>query len=84
MGTIASIGTAILMFSLGNLRVSTGMLIGQLLLAGFALLMWQGQSAIAYFAATFSLADTSCTVQWRWLFRARWLSWGYRVGLWTR
>src|SRR6188474_99308 len=33
MGTIASIGTAIIVFSLGNLRVSTGMLIGQLLLA---------------------------------------------------
>ena len=49
MGTIASIGTALIMFSLGNLRVSTGMLIGQLLLAGFALLMWRGQSAIAYF-----------------------------------
>jgi predicted MFS family arabinose efflux permease len=49
MGTIASIGTAVIMFSLGNLRVSTGMLIGQLLLAGFALLMWRGQSAVAYF-----------------------------------
>jgi MFS family permease len=53
MGTIASIGTAIIMFSLGNLRVSTGMLIGQLLLAGFALLMWKGQSAIAYFLGYF-------------------------------
>jgi len=52
-GTIASIGTAIIMFSLGNLRVSTGMLIGQLLLAGFALLMWRGQSAIAYFVGYF-------------------------------
>ena len=53
MGTIASIGTAIIMFSLGNLRVSTGMLIGQLLLAGFALLMWQGQSAMAYYVGYF-------------------------------
>ena len=53
MGTIASIGTAIIMFSLGNLRPSTGMLIGQLLLAGFALLMWQGQSVMAYFAGYF-------------------------------
>ena len=53
MGTIASIGTAIIMFSLGNLRVSTGMLIGQLLLAGFTLLLWQGQSAIAYFVGYF-------------------------------
>jgi hypothetical protein len=53
MGTIASIGTAIIVFSLGNLRVSTGMLIGQLLLAGFALLMWQGQSVMAYFVGYF-------------------------------
>jgi MFS family permease len=53
MGTIASIGTAVIMFSLGNLHVSTGMLIGQLLLAAFALLMWQGQSAIAYFVGYF-------------------------------
>ncbi len=53
MGTIASIGTAIIMFSLGNLRISTGMFIGQLLLAGFVLLMWQGQSVIAYFAGYF-------------------------------
>jgi MFS family permease len=53
MGTIAIIGTAIIVFSLGNLRVSTGMLIGQLLLAGFALLMWQGQSVMAYFAGYF-------------------------------
>jgi hypothetical protein len=53
MGTIASIGTAIIMFSRGNLRVSTGMLIGQLLLAGFALLMWQGQSTIAYYVGYF-------------------------------
>jgi MFS family permease len=53
MGTIASIGTVIIMFALGNLRVSTGMLIGQLLLAGFALLMWRGQSVLAYFVGYF-------------------------------
>ncbi len=53
MGTIASIGTALIMISLGNLRVSTGMLIGQLLLAGFALLMWRGQSTLAYFVGYF-------------------------------
>jgi MFS family permease len=53
MGTMASIGTAIITFSLGNLRVSTGMLIAQLLLAGFALLMWRGHSAIAYFVGYF-------------------------------
>jgi hypothetical protein len=53
MGTIASLGTAILMVSLGNLRVSTGMLIGQLLLAAFALLMWRGQSTLAFFVGYF-------------------------------
>jgi len=59
MGTIASIGAAIIMFSLGNLRVSTGMLIGQLLLAGFALLMWQGQGVMAYFAGYFFVGGYS-------------------------
>jgi hypothetical protein len=29
------------------------MLIGQLLLAGFALLMWRGQSTVAFFVGTF-------------------------------
>src|ERR1044071_9350619 len=53
MGTIGNIGTAIVVFSLGNLRLSTGMLIGQLLLAGFALLMWRGQSVMTYFAGYF-------------------------------
>ena len=53
MGTIASIGTAFIMFSLGNLRISTGMLIGQLLLAGFSLFMWRGQSVMTYFAGYF-------------------------------
>src|SRR5919201_3315566 len=50
MGTMASIGTAIIIFSLGNLRVSTGMLIGQLLLAGFAFLMWRGAKESAPFS----------------------------------
>jgi MFS family permease len=58
MGTIASIGTAIIVFSLGNLRVSIGMLIGQLLLAGFALLMWQGQSVMAYFVGYFFVSGS--------------------------
>ncbi len=53
MGTMASIGTAIIAFSFGNLRVSTGMLIAQLFLAGFALLMWQGQSVMTYFVGYF-------------------------------
>lgn len=53
MGTIASIGTVFIMFSLGNLRTSAGMLIGQLLLAGFALLMWRGQGVTAWFLGYF-------------------------------
>jgi len=53
LGTLASIGTALIMFALGQLGIATGMLIGQLLLAGFALLMWQGQSVLAYSAGYF-------------------------------
>ena len=53
MGTIATIGAVIIMFSLGNLPVSIGMLIGQLLLAGFALLMLRGQGVIAWFLGYF-------------------------------
>lgn len=49
MGTFASIGTAILMFSLGGLHAPTGMLLGQLLVAAFAFLMWRGQSAAVFF-----------------------------------
>jgi MFS family permease len=48
-GTIGSIGTAFLMFSLGGLGASTGMLAGQLLVAAFSLLMWRGQTAAVFF-----------------------------------
>jgi MFS family permease len=48
-GTIASIGNSVIMFSLGSLRAPSGMLVGQLLVAGFSLLMWRGQSAAAFF-----------------------------------
>ena len=58
MGTIANIGTAIIMFAFGNLRVSTGMLVGQLLLAGFALLLWQGKSVMAYFVGYFFVSGS--------------------------
>jgi MFS family permease len=54
-GTIAGVGTAVVMFSLGNLRAPTGMLVGQLLIAGFALLMWRGQNAAAFFTGYFFL-----------------------------
>jgi MFS family permease len=49
-GTIASIGTAVLMFSLGSLGAPAGMLAGQLVVAAFSLLMWRGQNAAVFFA----------------------------------
>jgi predicted MFS family arabinose efflux permease len=55
MGTAASIGTAVVMFALGNLPARGGMLVGQLLLAGFALLMWRGQSAAVFFSGYFMI-----------------------------
>lgn len=48
-GTIASLGTAVIMFSLGSLSAPTGMLVGQLLVAAFSLLMWRGQNTAAFF-----------------------------------
>lgn len=48
LGTIASIGTAFMMFSLGSLQAQRGMLAGQLLIAGFAFLMWRGRSMVAF------------------------------------
>jgi MFS family permease len=50
-GTIASIGTAVIMFSLGSLRAPTGMMIGQLLIAAFSLLMWRGQNVLVFYTA---------------------------------
>lgn len=49
-GTIASIGTAVLMFSLGNLGAHAGMLAGQLVVAAFSLIMWRGQNVAVFFA----------------------------------
>lgn len=43
-GTIAGMGTAIVMFVLGSLRAPTGMIAGQLLAGLFSLFMWRGQS----------------------------------------
>ncbi|MBN2047808.1 MAG: MFS transporter [Anaerolineaceae bacterium] len=50
LGTAASVGTALIMFALGNLPPSLGMILGQLLLAGFALLMWKGQHLAVFYA----------------------------------
>jgi MFS family permease len=57
-GTIAGIGTAVIMFSLGGLRAPTGMLVGQLLIAGFSFVMWRGQSAMAFFTGYLFIGGT--------------------------
>ena len=48
LGTLASSGTAVLMLLLGSIRPPAGMLVGQLLIAGYALLLWRGQSVLAF------------------------------------
>lgn len=50
MGTLSGIVTALVMLVLGNLSPSIGMAIGQLMIAGFAFLMWRGQGLAAFFA----------------------------------
>ncbi|MHB8088512.1 MAG: MFS transporter [Anaerolineaceae bacterium] len=50
MGTVSGIVTALVMLVLGNLNPSIGMFIGQLMIAGFALLMWRGKGLFAFFA----------------------------------
>ena len=51
-GTLAVIGTAVIMFTLGSLRPSSGMLAGQLLVGIFSLLMWRGQNVIAFYSGS--------------------------------
>jgi predicted MFS family arabinose efflux permease len=48
-GSLAGIGTAVIMFALGNLRASTGMIAGQLLLCLFSLIMWRGSNAAVFY-----------------------------------
>jgi MFS family permease len=50
MGTVAGVGTALVMLVLGNLNPSIGMLIGQLMIAGFSIFMWRGKGLAAFFA----------------------------------
>lgn len=50
MGTVSGIVTALMMLALGNLNPSIGMLIGQVMIAGFALCMWRGRGLFAFFA----------------------------------
>lgn len=48
-GTIAGIGTAVIMFALGSLRTPTGMIAGQLLIGLFSIFMWRGQSVAVFY-----------------------------------
>jgi MFS family permease len=50
-GTIGSIGTALIMVVLGNLRAPAGMLAGQLLMAVFSLFLWRGKDPALFFSA---------------------------------
>ncbi len=50
MGTVSGIVTALMMLVLGNLNPSIGMFIGQIMIAGFALLMWRGEGLFAFVA----------------------------------
>ena len=48
-GTLAGLGTAVIMFALGNLRAPTGMIVGQVLIGLFSLLMWRGQNVAVFY-----------------------------------
>jgi MFS family permease len=48
-GTFAGIGTTIILFALGNMPASAGMIAGQLFLGIFSLLLWRGQSAAVFY-----------------------------------
>lgn len=50
LGSIGSLGNALLVLSLGHLRAPIGFLTGTALMGVFAILMWQGRS-VAWFAA---------------------------------
>jgi MFS family permease len=48
-GTLAGIGTAIIMFALGNLSAPAGMIAGQLLIGLFCIFMWRGNNTAIFF-----------------------------------
>jgi MFS family permease len=48
-GTFAGIGGAVILFALGSVRASAGMIAGQLLIALFCALMWRGQTAAVFY-----------------------------------
>lgn len=51
MGAIASLGNAAILLLLGHLRAPIGMLVGQALVSLYALLLWQGDSPLAFYSA---------------------------------
>ncbi len=48
-GTFAGIGATIILFAMGNMPASAGMIAGQLLLVIFTLFLWRGQSAAVFY-----------------------------------
>jgi hypothetical protein len=48
LGSIGSLGTAVIMLVLGNLNPSTGLVLGQVCVGIFAFLLWRGTSQVWY------------------------------------
>lgn len=55
LGAMGSLGNALIMLGLGHLSAPAGFLTGQALVGLFALLMWQGESALPFFIGYFLL-----------------------------
>lgn len=53
LGAAGSLGNAVIMLMLGGLRAPLGLLIGQALVALFALLLWRGNSTAVFFIGYF-------------------------------
>ncbi len=49
-GTLAGVGSAVIMFVLGSLRAPTGMVVGQALVGLFSVLMWRGQNVAVFYS----------------------------------
>lgn len=48
LGSISSLGTALIMLILGNLNPTTGLVVGQVFVGIFAFFLWRGTSQVAY------------------------------------
>jgi MFS family permease len=49
-GSFAGLGTAVILFALGSMRTSVGMIAGQVIIGLFSLFMLLGQSAVVFYA----------------------------------